>query len=119
MLRTLDDFINGCSFRDRNAYVKEEGFYHLYVRYGDRYINGVQTSNVLDLANFEAKIRGTGLFTRLIERIRTTYPDVTIYVECVINPRLPKKLKSLGFKAAGPVYPKARMIPNSYYLSPK
>ena len=92
---TLDEFIAQSSIR--NSYVEEEGFSSLYVRIGPRYINGKKYNRVLDLANFEASDYGKGTFTNLVTRLRDTYPDLPLFVESVLNPRLPNKLLSLGF----------------------
>lgn len=106
-LPTLDEFIVDHTQKlrgfPRNGYVRERGIRQLYVRIGPRYINGERLPCVLDLANIEvaARQRGQGRFTRLIQRLRRDYPDLPLYAESVLQPRLPRKLKELGFEEVG------------------
>ena len=86
---TLDDFIrqhirslNIC----HNSYVHAPGFSTCYVRMGPRFLDVVRHP-VLDFANIAVRQPGHGIFTRLVERLRLTYPELCIYVECVHNPR--------------------------------
>ncbi len=95
-MTTLDWFIHSAP-EPSNAYVKEAGFSSLYVRKGPRFIEGKLVDQVLDLANFEARKKGKGTFTDLVARLNETYPSLTLYVESVLNPRLPRKLLELGF----------------------
>ena len=93
-LSTLDEFLTKRRFS--NAYVREPGFRHLYVRISRRYFNGVLHEGVLDLANIEARKPGAGAFTRLVERLHTR--GLTLYVECVLQDRFAQKLLRMGFK---------------------
>lgn len=98
---TLDDFIAKGLGRipvPTNAYVKEDGFKHLYVRIGRRYIDGETREPVLDIANLEASRPGKGAFTELIARPQEEYPDLVLLVECVLNVRFVKKLEEMGFE---------------------
>ena len=96
MIPTLDAFItHALTKRPTNSYVKEPGFSSLYVRVAKRYIEG-KMQTTIDLANMTASRPGNGAFTRLVERLRIQY-DLIIYVECVLNPRLPAKLERMGF----------------------
>lgn len=101
-LITIDQFIqvslNKKSAFNSNSYVKEPGFQSLYLRHGRRLINGKWYSNILDIANVEARKKGKGTFTSLIGRLRDKYPNMGIYVECVHNCRFHSKLEELGFK---------------------
>ena len=107
----LYEFITRIKRFPNNAYVDEPGFISLYVRHGRRYINGVEFPNILDIANVEVEIKGKGTFTRLIERIRSEYPGIGIYVESIQNPRLPAKLEQLGFTKVEGIFP-----PSYYWL---
>ena len=94
---TLDEFIQTTNKFPNNAWVKEDGFSGLYVRKTQRYLND-QLFNTLDLANIQAKKPGSGAFTKLVNRLLKTYPDIVLYVENVIEPeRFGKKLIDLGF----------------------
>ena len=103
----------------RNAWVREAGFSDLYVRKGQRYINGVLHSNILDIANVTARVPGSGAFTKLVAKLRLKYPQMGIYVESIINLRFPKKLERLGFQKNPDGHAPEKMIPPSYYLLPK
>lgn len=86
----------------RNQYVSEAGFDSLYVRYTKRVYQGYFVDPVLDIANVtvEEPLRGTGVFTRLIERLRNDRPNLTLYVESA-QPRFYHMLLRYGFVAAG------------------
>ena len=88
------------------AHLNEPGFRlpvgALYVRYTRRYILGEMKYPVLDLATVEAEKKGHGTWTRLIDRIRSEYPELHIFVESVLNERFVKKLESMGFQNLGP-----------------
>lgn len=108
---TLDEFIESSLARLKdvgrpsNAYVEEAGWDALYVRLTKRHIDGIIYEPVLDLANLvvEEELRGTGLFTRLVERIRKTWPDLHIYVESVLEPRFDRHLTKEGYRRVGEV----------------
>jgi hypothetical protein len=87
--RTLEQFLQGSL---RNAYIDYPGFNFLYVRHTQRF--GYET---LDLANIEAEYPGNGAFTKLVAHIRSTYPQLGIYVERILNDRLVGKLATMGF----------------------
>lgn len=114
-MRTLDKFIRDDQTQrfHRNEYVREDGFVHLYVRFGRRYLNGKLTENVLDIANVQAKHPGCGVFSKLIAKIRAEYPTVGIYVENVLEPRFGNKLLKLFFQEVPGSNPK------SYYWLPE
>lgn len=86
---TLREFLDGSK---PNAYVQHPGFSYLYVRSTQRF--GVET---IDLANLEADVPGNGAFTQLVKHLRSSYPDLGIYVESVLNTRFIRKLTALGF----------------------
>jgi hypothetical protein len=99
---TLDEFLSQGEGRPRNAYVREPGFEKLYVRIGHRYLQGKRRVT-LDIANVVAEKPGSGVFTRLVERLNKEYPNVGIFVESVLNTRFHNKLYELGFYFVGPI----------------
>ena len=113
-LPTLDNFLKQaqtCVF-SANSYVTEPGFAHLYVRFCKRrYIEDGYVDNVFDLANLKASTPGNGAFSALVERLRRDYPNMGLYVECVLNPRFGQKLERMGFKRV------TKEQPFSYFMS--
>lgn len=108
MKQTLDELIESGKKKKNtptNGYVREQGFSHLYIRYWPRhrFINGKPTNNVLDIANVASRKPGSGAFTKLIKRLRSEYPDMTLFVENVQTSRFRNKLESLGFSKANQV----------------
>jgi hypothetical protein len=100
----LDEFIvESKNLRQNRAHLDEPGFKALYVRLTFRYVAGKMYQRVLDLASIEADRKGKGAFTALLNRIRSRYPDLHIYVECVINQRFAQKLEALGFEQVTPL----------------
>lgn len=100
-MHTLDKFIEHASPKFKrgfpsNAWVHEAGFESLYVRYTQRPIMGC-FRETLDIGSVTATQPGNAAFTRLVERINQTYPDLTLYVENVLNEAFAKKLRDLGF----------------------
>ena|ERR1700686_2425216 len=97
---TLDEFIADHEKKQwpNNAWVREPGFKELYVRMTKRFIDMEWREPVLDIASIEAKHPGRGAFTALIVRLRKEHPDLTIYVESVMNERFGFKLEDMGFK---------------------
>lgn len=96
-LPTLEEFLANTTLRNR--YVRETGFESLYVRKSRRVFRG-SVLPFLDIAavSVRPRKRGQGLFTALLARIQAEHPEMNIYVESVLNPRLPAKLLSLGFE---------------------
>lgn len=100
-METLDKFLKRAN-RDRrfptNAYVEEPGWDHMYVRSGPRIALGRKFEPVLDLANIQVRegLRGQGIFTRLVERLRREYPELHLFVENT-HFRFGRKLLELGF----------------------
>lgn len=92
-LPTLEEFLKGSL---RNSYIDEPGFKSLYVRKGPRYIEGQKFDNVFQIARVEAEKKGEGVFSKLIEKLKNK--NLSIYIESILNPRLPNKLENLGFK---------------------
>jgi hypothetical protein len=102
---TLDQFIRRVRHTCRgNEWVTEPQFHCLYVRYGLRYVLGISKDHgfddVLDLATLEVEKehRGTGVFTRLVARLREMYPGLHLYVENAAQAFRPLLLR-LGFVA--------------------
>jgi hypothetical protein len=112
MKPTLDEFIAayGPHRYPSNLYVRQRGFKHLYVRMNPRWWNNVWQDPTLDLANFEVRQPGKGVFTALVADLRQRYPALTLYVESVLNPRFQTKLIALGF---------TRTEGNSFILLPQ
>ena len=101
-LPTLDRFIDDyqehlkkTGWPNANSYVRYDGFSHLYVRIGPRLIENTKYQPVLDLANAEAKVPGSGAFSHLVADLHDR--KIHLYAECVINPRMPAKLQRMGF----------------------
>jgi hypothetical protein len=93
----LDEFIiQALQNGTYNAYVDEPGFDTLYVRVAKRYIDNVYIQTI-DLANIIASNPGEGMFSKLVIKLRNKYPDLTIFVECVLTSRFANKLISMGF----------------------
>lgn len=81
---TLSEFIEiGLAQGRFNLHVKEPEFDLLYVRFGVRILNDGIYKHVLDLANIQvkARLRGTGVFSRLVRKLHADYPWLTLYVE--------------------------------------
>jgi N-acetylglutamate synthase-like GNAT family acetyltransferase len=109
---TLERFLRTDSLR--NEYVKEPDFEGLYVRKSHRQISVGADKHypgtpMLDIANVTVaeKKRGTGVFTRLVQRIRAEHPTLPIYVENVLDPRFGWKLEKLGFEPVGTEEPRS------------
>lgn len=79
-------------------HLKEPGFKHFYARFGPRYLNGKTYKLTLDIATIEVEPekQGTGVFTRLVGRLRKQFPQVSLYVE-EATPLLQQLLLKLGF----------------------
>jgi hypothetical protein len=82
---------------DRNSYINEIGFRHLYVRKGPMYIDDKLVPNVLQLASLEAAHPGKGAFTKLVEKIEKELDAQAIFVENVFVGYFAEKLERLGF----------------------
>lgn len=99
---TLDQFIERVrnTTRRGNEWVLEPKFQGLYVRYGQRYLQGTVYPDVLDIASVEVeeKSRRTGVFSDLVTRLRKTYPGMHLYVENAVSTFHPLLLR-LGFVA--------------------
>lgn len=108
---TLDEFIERglCKLENlgwpSNSHVEEPGWDTLYVRLTRRLVDGVYYQPVLDLANLVVveELRGTGVFTKTVEKIRKTWPDLHIYVENVLEPRFDRHLTKEGYCRVGEV----------------
>lgn len=89
------------------------GFDSLYVRKGPRLFHDVgMVHRVLDLASIcvVSTQRGKGLFTSLVTSLRTEYPELTLYVENVLNPRFAAYLPKIGFMAINQQRPDACFV---------
>jgi hypothetical protein len=113
---TLDEFVNKkLSSWDtswpKNSYVTEQGFKSLYIRVTDRYIAGKKRKTI-DLANLTATTPGSGAFTKLVEKLKKQYPQLTIFVENVLSRRFAVKLILMGFEIR-------EHEPRCFYLLPE
>jgi hypothetical protein len=109
----LRQFILQNQDQKARAWVRERGFDGLYVRLTHRYLCG-QRVHSLDIANIHATVPGQGHFTRIIEMVRTNFPDLWIYLENVQDPRFCQGLERRGFRVSN-----ANLTPPSYYLEPQ
>lgn len=109
-LPTLEEFLSDWATKKwpKNSYVTSPGFRTLYVRVSSRRIPDLGLVSMVDLANAEAEVPGAGAFTRLIAQLRRDYPQLGIFAESVLNPRLERKLLGMGFTQY--------RNENSYYL---
>lgn len=82
-----------------NSYVKAPGFSELYVRRTRRFLDGVWIDNVLDIARAEATRPGKGAFTNLVANLLEQ--GIPLYMECVQNKRLARRLGEMGFTRLG------------------
>lgn len=99
-LPTLDEFLVSAL---RNGYIRcrVAGItYTVYIRKGQRIIDGVFYKQVLDIGNIRASRPGTGAFPLLLDQIRGAIIPLGfagIYVESVLNDRFAIRLEELGF----------------------
>jgi hypothetical protein len=95
---TLDDFIerNKTNPYLRNQWVREKGFAELYVRIAMRCIED-RWVRCIDISNVRAQYPGKGAFTALVKKLQGKYPELWIYVECVLDDRFRGKLLRDGF----------------------
>jgi len=84
-----------------NAHLEEPGFTTLYVRYLQHAIFGRSRGPMLDLASITVSEPGKGTFTKLVKRIRATYPNLSIRVENALEERFQKYLTKNGFQYLG------------------
>ena len=112
---SLDTFIASALLSEvsKNSWVEEPGFDALYVRISRRILEGSTLKKTLDIATVEASCPGEGTFTKLVERLKETYPELPIYVENVLNARFVGLLTRLGFK------PHAHLPMSFYYIKEK
>jgi hypothetical protein len=101
-------------FLPRAMYLKEPGWKGLYVRHTQRILAG-QKRECIDLASMVAAKPGNGLFKALVQRIRTEYPMLPIYIESVMTERFCEGLRRMGFE---PERPGEVDLPLSFYLLP-
>jgi hypothetical protein len=87
---TLDEFMAQGTHRGRN--IRREGFLFLFLR--------LREGPVLEIAvvTVQRDERGRGLFTKTLRHIKYKYPDVSIRVEGVKEPRFQQHLLKLGFE---------------------
>ena len=85
----LDEFMTRGSPRGTN--VKRDGFLFLFLR--------LREGPTLEIAvvTVHRSERGKGLFTKTIRYIKYRYPEVSICVERVTEPRFQQHLLKLGF----------------------
>ena len=87
---TLDEFMAQGTSRGRN--IRRDGFLFLFLR--------LREGPLLEIAvvTVQRDVRGRGLFTKTLRHIKYRYPDVSIRVEGVKEPRFQQYLLRLGFE---------------------
>lgn len=92
------EFVLSLAPRDRGWFERFEpaGSIQLYARRGPRYIEG-RYRPTLDVASISIHPLGTGAFTALLDRLEAIPHNDALYVECILNPRLPAFLQSRGY----------------------
>lgn len=81
-----------------NTYISTKEM-NLYVRKSKRFLEG-KIYNCFDLARilvYEPN-RGKGIFTKFYKELVSTYPEMNIFVESILNERFAERLKFLGLK---------------------
>lgn len=72
----------------------EYGFIDYYYELSDRYPNGL----IVDLGgHVDKKHRGKGVFKDLFKQLLSSFPEGTILQMSVVNPKLVKFFKRIGF----------------------
>lgn len=79
--------------------VGKEGF--IFVRKSNHYHPNKGWFETFDIANISIKEPGRGYFTGLLKMVETAYPEVTIFVESIIEPRFIKFFESRGYEITG------------------
>lgn len=101
---TLEEFLaRGPRAYPRNAYVEEQGFQVLYVRWGHHLVDS-EIQACFDIAVVEAEEPGGGAFKRLVGKIQRATPGTPIFVECVQSTRFAEGLLRMGFQAVNESY---------------
>lgn len=101
---TLEEFISSvmkadAKFRDTRMWVTAPGFESLYVRRSVRIDPDTRDRVVaLDIANMTARTPRGGAFTKLLDSLEKEHPELSIYVESVLHPRVGEFLLRRGFK---------------------
>jgi vacuolar-type H+-ATPase subunit I/STV1 len=97
MLSIADQFKKFMESKSTNTWI-ESDIFHVYVRKGRRYINGVIT-NTIDIANILSipiEHRGKGYFKSFILNVESY--GLPVYVECIHNPLLITMLSKHGYQ---------------------
>jgi len=97
-------------------HIQQPGFSSLYVRFGPRYIDRKPWNPVFTIASASATEPGRGSFKALIHQLRTDYPDLTLYLENVLNQQLVPGLARLGFVLAPDQHPNVVRSSPSFWL---
>jgi hypothetical protein len=96
------------------AWVTLRGFQGLYLRYGQRNIEGERLRPVLDIASVEVTHPGRGVFTRFLKRVKKMRPGLHLYVESVLSSRFCTGLEKRGFTRTSD---SNHLAPNYYQLA--
>jgi hypothetical protein len=94
-------------YNNNRAHLDQPGFSTLYVRYGERFIEGRRMKDFLDLASIEAVDPGRGAFKELVRTITENYPRISLYVENVLLEQFRAGLLRLGFKRVPTSHPES------------
>lgn len=82
--------------RPSNSYISHSSFEELYLRITKRYLEN-KTYPCIDIARVQVKNPGKGTFKYLIAYIQNFYPQLAIFVECVLDDRFADGLIRMGF----------------------
>jgi hypothetical protein len=118
-LRSLDEFLSLRHEYSKSEFVTHPDFLDLYVRNGPRYIrttlpplhsDGKKINPVITIARVEARVKGQGLFTKLLDYLLEKY-HCPIYLECVHGERFQQYLLRRGFKEVAGVVNDFVLVP--------
>jgi len=86
----------------KNCWVTDDVI-SIYIRKSKRMYKD-QLLDFFDFASINITLsedRGKGLFTNILKSFETQYPEKNIFIESILNDRLYKHLKNLGFEIIG------------------
>ncbi len=80
----------------RNKWLEDDNI-KVYVRKSQRNIGQNKLYSFLDLASFEVVEQNKGTFTNFLTELLRRYPNVNLYVESILNPKVESILKKFNF----------------------
>jgi hypothetical protein len=99
ILRQIEEFM----FSNlRNVWISD-GIINIYIRKSKRMYKE-QLFDFFDFASItviQPSNRGKGLFTNILNSFEKQYPSKNIFVESIVNDKLYKHLKNIGFDVIG------------------